>query len=221
MKETTKMSRAVGQIEKMYNAINQDLWAGCLPVPIITVQSKPGTYGHCTVTKVWRKKDGACYEMNIAAETLDMALEEVLDTIIHEMVHLYCRENQIQEVSRGGTYHNGRFKEIAEAHLLSCYRTEKYGWNTQGQGNWKLIEYALSKGWNEIKIVRETSPRPGGTFGLPGTGQYGQRRPSSTRKLLCPCCGNSVRATKAVRILCMDCQMQMVPQAQEERLPGL
>lgn len=39
MKETTKMSRAVGQLEKMYNTINLDLWGGQLPTPIITVQS--------------------------------------------------------------------------------------------------------------------------------------------------------------------------------------
>lgn len=213
MKETTKMSRAVGQLEKMYNAINTDLWNGELPTPIITVQSKPGTYGHCTVAKVWRKKDDATYEMNIAAEALDLNIEEVLDTIIHEMVHLYCRENQIQEVSRGGSYHNGRFKKIAEAHLLTCYRTEKYGWNTTGAGNLRLIEYALSKGWNEIKIAREGSFRLGGRVpGLPGARPSGQRRPSSTRKLLCPCCGNSVRATKDVRILCMDCEKQMVEQ---------
>lgn len=207
------MSRAVGQLEKMYNAINTDLWNGELPTPIITVQSKPGTYGHCTVAKVWRKKDGTTYEMNIAAEALDLDIEEVLDTIIHEMVHLYCRENQIQEVSRGGSYHNGRFKAIAEAHLLTCYRTEKYGWNTTGAGNLRLIEYALSKGWSEIKIAREVSVRPGTRIpGLPGSGQAGQHRTSSTRKLLCPCCGNSVRATKDVRILCMDCEKQMVEQ---------
>ena len=46
MKETTKMSRAVSQLEHIYNALNTDFFDGLLPVPIITVQSKPGTYGH-------------------------------------------------------------------------------------------------------------------------------------------------------------------------------
>lgn len=115
MKETTKMSRAVGQLEKMYNAINIDKFDGALPTPIITVQSKPGTYGHCTTSKVWRHKEDEAYEMNLAAEMLTAPIEEVIDTLIHEMVHLYCRENGIQEVSRGGKYHNGKFKELAEA----------------------------------------------------------------------------------------------------------
>lgn len=34
-------------------------------------------------------------------------------------------------------------------------------------------------------------------------------RPSSARKYVCPCCGNSVRATKAVNIACLDCNEQM------------
>ena len=32
---------------------------------------------------------------------------------------------------------------------------------------------------------------------------------SSTRKYVCPVCGNSVRATKEVRIMCVDCNELM------------
>lgn len=145
MKETTKMSRAVGQLEKIYNTLNADLFNGALPVPIITVQSKAGTYGHCTTSKVWRNKDSEQYEMNIAAEMLNMEIEEVLDTLIHEIVHLYCRENGIQEVSRGGKYHNGKFKALAEEKGLICYKAGQYGWNTRGHDNDKLLNTPLKK----------------------------------------------------------------------------
>ena len=158
MKETVKMSRAVGQLEKMYNSMNADFFGGALPVPIITVQSKPGTWGHCSRAQIWQRKGETAYEMNIAAEAVGQELEEILDTLLHEMVHLYCRENGIQEVSRGGTYHNKKFKELAEGVGLVCVDAGKYGWNTQGRGNDKLTEYALSKGWNEIKIGRESVP---------------------------------------------------------------
>lgn len=217
MKETTKMSRAVGQLEKIYNSINTDLFAGELPVPIITVQSKPGTYGHCSVAKVWQRKDSSTYELNIAAEVLNYPIEETLDTMIHEMVHLYCREEGIKEVSRGGKYHNGRFKAEAEKRGLECYKCGSYGWNTRPSD--KLVEYALEKGWSEIQIGRNHLPpviRTGGT----GTGQNGAgsltsgtegggKRPSSTRKLVCPKCGQSVRATKTVNIICGDCMEKM------------
>lgn len=215
MKETTKMSRAVGQLEKIYNTLNADKFSGVLPTPIITVQSKPGTYGHCSRGKVWRRKDGEAYEMNIAAEALSTEIEELLDTMLHEMVHLYCRENDIQEVSRGGKYHNKRFKELAEQVGLACYKTEGYGWNTMGHGNDGLVEYALEKGWSEIKIARGA---PGLSLGGIGSGtatmqsegrERREKAPSSTRKYQCPKCGNSVRATKAVNILCGDCMEKM------------
>ena len=83
MKQTTKMSRAVSQLEHIYNALNADFFAGePLPVPIITVQSKPGTYGHCTTAKVWQRKDGGAYELNIAAEVLNYPIEETAGSII-------------------------------------------------------------------------------------------------------------------------------------------
>lgn len=216
MKQTTKMSRAVGQLEKIYNCLNADFFSGELPVPIITVQSKPGTMGHCSVAKVWRKPDEDTYELNIAAEVLSYPIEETLDTMIHEMVHLYCRENDIKEVSRGTQYHNKRFKEEAEKRGLECvYTGPKWGWNTRPSE--RLVEYALERDWNEIKINRGGAayvPISTGTGGAPmtaggATAPGGGKKPSSTRKLQCPCCKNSVRATKAVRIMCMDCMKQM------------
>ena len=213
MKQTTKMSRAVSQLEHIYNALNTDFFQNELPIPIITVQSKPGTYGHCTTSKVWQRKDGGAYELNIAAEVLNYPIEETLDTMLHEMVHLYCRENGIKEFIRGGKYHNKRFKEEAERRGLVCVPCGQYGWNTTPSDN--LVEYALSKGWNEIKIGRGSLP-PIIRTGASGTAQTGAettgggKRPSSTRKLQCPKCGCSVRATKTVRIMCMDCMEQMI-----------
>lgn len=211
MKITNKMSRAVSQLEHIYNSLNTDFFGGELPVPIITVQSKPGTMGHCSVAKVWQRPDGATYELNVAAEVLNYPIEETLDTMLHEMVHLYCRQHGIKEVSRGGTYHNKRFREEAERRGLECFQTGKYGWNTR-PGD-ALVEYALSKGWNEIRIGRSTLPpmlRTGaGGATQPGAELPGGKRPSSTRKLLCPQCGQSVRATRKVNILCGDCMLPM------------
>ena len=153
MKQTTKMSRAVGQLEKIYNCLNADFFEGALPTPIITVQSKPGTMGHCSVAKVWQRPQDSTYELNIAAEVLNFPIEETLDTMIHEMVHLYCRENGIKEVSRGTQYHNGKFKEEAEKRGLECvYTGNRYGWNTKPSE--RLVEYALERDWNEIRISR-------------------------------------------------------------------
>lgn len=217
MKETTKMSRAIAQLEGMYRELNHDFWGDALPLPIITVQSKPGSWGHATTHKVWTSKDEPRYELNISAECVGRSIEQIVDTLLHEMVHIHCRENDIQEVSRGGSYHNGTFKAIAESHGCYCIKTEKYGWNTEPDD--RLIEYTLSKDWTEIRIGR--NPFWGLLEGLNGAIEGGTteggtkpeikpgKKPSSTRKYQCPCCGMSVRATKEVRVLCMDCNVQL------------
>ena len=206
------MSRAVSQLEHIYNSLNADFFAGELPTPIITVQSKPGTMGHCSVSKIWQRKEDKTYELNIAAEVLNYPIEETLDTMLHEMVHLYCRQHDIKEVSRGGKYHNKRFKAIAEEHGLTCVPCGQYGWNTTPGDN--LVEYALNKGWNEILLGRNSLPpamRTGATgTAQPGTAPGGGKRPSSTRKLICPKCSQSVRATRKVNLLCGDCLLPMV-----------
>ena len=206
------MSRAVSQLEHIYNSLNADFFAGELPTPIISVQSKPGTMGHCSVSKIWQRKEDKTYELNIAAEVLNYPIEETLDTMLHEMVHLYCRQHDIKEVSRGGKYHNKRFKAIAEEHGLTCVPCGQYGWNTTPGDN--LVEYALNKGWNEILLGRNSLPpamRTGATgTAQPGTAPGGGKRPSSTRKLICPKCSQSVRATRKVNILCGDCLLPMV-----------
>lgn len=192
MKQTTKMSRAVSQLEHIYNSLNEDFFNYELPTPIITVQSKPGTFGHSSVAKVWKRPEDNAYEINIAAEVLSYPIEETIDTMLHEMVHLYCREHGIKEVSRGGSYHNKRFKEIAEAHGLTCVQCGSHGWNTTPGDN--LLEYALQKGWSEIKIARSSLPpmiRIGADEVAIALGNAqpapGEKRPSSTRKLACPC----------------------------------
>lgn len=213
-KQTDKMSRAVNQLEHMFNKMNVDFFGGTLPTPIITVQSSPRAYGHCTVAKVWKKKDSETYELNIGAEVLNFPIEETLDTMGHEMVHLYCRENDIRECSRGGTYHNKKFKELAEKIGLDTFHDPKHGWNTKG--GYRMLEYAIANEWSEITLGRSTRTRIQISIDTEtGEVQETETEPtpvntSSTRKYICPKCKQSIRATKDVNIICGDCLEKMI-----------
>lgn len=45
MKETTKMSRAVGQLEKIYNTLTTDLFGGALAEERALCATRPGNTG--------------------------------------------------------------------------------------------------------------------------------------------------------------------------------
>lgn len=214
MKQTVKTSRAAGYLEKMFRALNRDFFEGKLEEPIITIQSTPRAYGHVTVAKIWQRKGESRHELNMGADTLNRPIEEVVATMVHEMVHLWNLAEGVQDCSRGGTYHNKRFKEEAERRGLHIEHHEKYGWTITSPTE-ALIDYIISQGWTEVDMSRgggswAPPPSAGGKAGSGGQTAGATPKKSSTRKLICPCCGNSVRATKAVRIMCMDCMEQMV-----------
>ena len=214
MKETVKTSRTAGYLEKIFRALNTDWFGGELEEPIITIQSTPRAYGHVTVAKTWKRKNDWRHELNLGAETLDRPIENVVATMMHEMVHLYNIAHKVQDCSRGGAYHNKHFKEEAERRGLVIEHHPTHGWTLTEPGD-ELIDYIIGQGWGEIYINRGqgwTPPASGGSKAGNGGAGNGQQPPkkSSTRKLVCPCCRQSVRATKAVNIICGDCMEKML-----------
>ncbi|MCM1234795.1 MAG: SprT-like domain-containing protein [Ruminococcus flavefaciens] len=214
MKETVKTSRTAGYLEKIFRALNRDWFGGELEEPIITIQSTPRAYGHVTVAKTWKRKDDWRHELNLGAETLDRPIEHVVATMLHEMVHLYNIAHDVQDCSRGGAYHNRKFRDEAERRGLVIGHHERYGW-TVTEPSEALIGYIIEQGWTEVSMNRGGNtwapPRSGGAkAGESGAGAGETTKKSSTRKLVCPCCGQSVRATKAVNILCGDCMEKML-----------
>ena len=215
MKETVKTSRAAGQLEKMFRILNQDSFGGELEEPIITIQSTPGAYGHVTVGKTWRRKDDWRHELNISSDWLERPIEEVTATLIHEMIHLYNIKHEIQDCSRGGSYHNKKFKEEAEKHMLHIEKDEKYGWTVTSPTE-ELLEYIIAQGWEDFKMTRFPFGGirgPGGEKkkgGDAGTPEDGKPIPKKTSwKHVCPKCKGIARTTREFPLICGNCNVQM------------
>lgn len=210
MKRTVKTSRAVGYLEKIFRTINQDSFGGLLEEPIITIQSKAGTYGHVTVGKVWNRAGEQRHELNICADWLSRPIEEVVATMIHEMAHLMNLQNGIQDCSRGGTYHNRKFKNEAEKHMISIAKHDKYGW-TITTATEELLDYILRQGWDEIEMNRGLlfpgyggSPdgKATGKPGAPTTATTTKPKGSNSKKHICPICGRIARTTSDFPLVC-------------------
>ena len=212
MKQLTSYNRVAGYLNKIFDLLNEEFFENALSRPTITIQSTPKAYGHFSLREdTWISKLGATHEINIGAGTLARPIEEVAATLLHEMVHYFNYENGVQDCSRGNTYHNKKFKAAAEERGLIVEHSDKYGWSHTSPND-ALLNFVLQHDLTDILINRNefTGVQITGTGTHNGTGAIVPPKPSSTRKYLCPCCGNSVRATKSVRVACLDCSQQMI-----------
>ena len=104
----------------------------------------------------------------------------------------------IQDTSRGGAYHNKKFRDAATARDLNISYDKRIGWSIT-QPTDALCEFILDQGWTDIQMNRiewSFAPRGAGSGNAAG-GETGKapttNRNSHHRKYVCPCCGNSVR----------------------------
>lgn len=170
--------------------------------PVITVQcdDRNKSNGWWTRKKVWKtnEKDEGEHELNITAQQLNRPVSQIAATMIHEMCHQYATVYDLQDTSRSGTYHNKLFKRIAEKHGLrvECVRTIGWSHTELTDETAKAIDKFVTE--NGSKIIYRSPVFKGQAV-----------RSSSTRKYVCPICANSVRATKAVNIICADCNEPM------------
>lgn len=202
-----KISEEVFFLEEAFDVLNQRYFESTLSRPAITIQSSPRAHGHFTPYDAWDDSGLKLKEINLGAESLYRPVVNVIATLMHEMVHYYCHTQGIKDTSRGNTYHNKRFKEEAEKRGLMIFSAPCIGYSVT-QPSPELAELVRDMGWDDrLKLYRSRSLEKAST----GKGNVGSdsteptKKKSSTRKYLCPRCGLSIRATKVVRIACMDC----------------
>ena len=208
-------------LEYGFEVLNEVYFDNALPPVVITIMSSPRTYGHFTVGKVWKAEENHFNEINISAEHLDRNIENVMATLQHELIHFYCQLNNIADTSQSGRYHNKNFKREAEARGLSISYAKYIGYSVT-EPSQEFIEVLQSNGIEKpMNINRDGvmgiagiggngSGDDNGKGGADGKGIQTGKRKTSTRKYQCPCCGNSFRATKEIRVLCMDCNEQYI-----------
>lgn len=208
-----KVSEELMFLEDAFDVLNRKYFDSALSRPAITIQSTPGVHGHFTPFDAWESNAQKLKEINIGAESLRRPVPNVIATLMHEMVHYWCHTQKIQDTSRGNTYHNKRFKEEAEKRDLIISTAPLIGYSVT-QPAPELVALVHKMNWeNRLQLYRQR-------FGDQSSGHDGAdssanpsngKKKSSTRKYICPNCGMSIRATKVVRVACMDCNnVQMV-----------
>lgn len=202
----TPLSVVTVKLENLFNILNDIYFDSKLPKPVITVQSTPKAYGHCSIKKIWAESadsDNGYYEINIGAEYLNRPTENTAATLLHEMVHLYCRENDINETCQKGRYHNKTFKAIAEERDLEIdYRYDiGYSLTTPTEALCEKLKNAGIELVNPFaNLARVTKVKAVSTV---------KATREKNHAYVCPICGQTVKTTQDLFLICGHCKEEM------------
>lgn len=195
----------IGAFEQAFQQANEYFYGGELETPVITIQqgAKERAYGWVTVGKVWHEEKGGEYrELNISADYLNRDFLEVACTLLHEMIHIYNAQNGVQDTARRGIRHNQKFADAGAAHGMEPYKGDDFdrvGYRvklTEETAAW--VQECLVDLRSALTMYRDVAKK-------------GEKKKTASRvlKYICPCCGQSVRATKEIYLICGDCKEDM------------
>jgi len=195
--EPMKMSETITALEILFDKLNSIYFEDKLPRPVITVQSTPKAYGHCTTKQIWASDNSAMYEINLGAEFINRPMANTAATVLHEMVHLYCLVNEIQDTCQKGRYHNKTFKMEAESRDLKIDYDRAIGYSITSPTEAFTSKLTASGFDMTIKFARATPAKKASSE---------REKP---RKYLCPTCGQKVRSTADLNLICGICEVAM------------
>jgi hypothetical protein len=196
------------ELYRCFGLFNGHFFDAKLPEPAITIQTKGKrqAYGWCSTAERWQSKDESIkkYEINLTAEHLDRDPVDIMRTLLHEMIHLYNVVNGVKDCSRGGTFHNKRFKEAAERFGMHFDDSPdpKYGWTLA-----KLTPATIDliQSWNINREAFQIARL------VPSVETATAKKKSNSYKLECPKCGIKLRASKpGIVVLCKECEVELV-----------
>ena len=129
MPRTPSLVPTIENFDALFCDFNKRFYDGTLEPPVITASPK----GHrnaldwFTLWRAW-KEDGTDghYEINVCADYLNRPFEEICETLLHEMAHLYNKQIGIRDCSRNVPYSVYQTMKPQPQYIIQ-YRASKPG----------------------------------------------------------------------------------------------
>ena len=200
------MKDIIDQLQKAYDLLNKLKFDGQFPRATITIQSnqdsrKKDVLGYCTTQKVWINKENRdldTYELSLISEHLDRDYFDIMETLLHEMVHVFNLYSGVVDCSVRGK-HNERYKVIAESIGLIVEEAPRIG-------------FAVTSLSDELKTIVDELDIDRSVFNMY---RYVPPKEKKTRvtkpiyKYSCPNCGEQIKSNSTgLLIECKNCEAE-------------
>ena len=200
MNENNFIGIATEELFRVFDILNEYYFQKKLQAPMITIQRalSKNNLGYFTLAQIWRAKENIRprHEINISAEHLKDKAPEVVETLLHEMVHYSNRSSGV--IDCNGNIHNLKFKQLAESVDLKVEKSKKYGYGFTSCSE-KLLTFindTIKPSADAFSYFRQADEEKGGG---------GTAKPKSTFTFKCPHCNAVAKAKNDVKIVCGAC----------------
>jgi len=213
MIETTNMLK---ELYRIFDAINKEYFENSLPKVFITLQQgkkkTKAVYG-TFFPKSWAESQGKefdeatgmeqiktneerFHEIAMSAEYFTRPTANWCSTLCHEMAHLFCEVNELEDTSNKGVYHNKVFKREAEKRGLIIEKADTIGWSvTTPSVDFIQFINTLNVDEDVFSYFRDTKLAP--------------NEVTLKKRYVCCECGMQVQAKKNKNIICGECSKRM------------
>lgn len=203
---TSPTAETYKTLNSAYEYFNKNLFDGKLPACLITMQRKSKARGYFCPERFETRKEEASYCHEIAlnpAHFKDRSDEEIISTLVHEMVHLWQEEYGHPPRKN---YHNREWAEKMEEIGLIPSNTEEEGGRKTGQS---MSHYIDPNG----KYTRQA-----GAFLATVPPLSYQDRPvikpttksKNKVKYTCPKCGMNAWGKEDISIVCGNDKVELI-----------
>lgn len=169
-------------------------------------------------------------EVLLAGEALHLRPVQVFEVLLHEAAHGLNAGRRIKDTSRGGRYHNARYKATAEELRLLVTAMPPYGWAQTELGPEALLLYAsdINRLGQAMRIARRLGAEvrlgeqesDGQEPGPLGGDRHRTGAPTKARPAECGC-GRKMRMAPSILakgpVLCGLCQQEFATEQHAKR----
>jgi hypothetical protein len=194
----------VAELYKAFHKLNETYYDNSLPLPFIVIleTGKKNAYGWFTPSKVWKDTSGEVemHEIALSAEHMTRGTYlDIIETLHHEMIHLYCHTNDIKDTKKKGKYHNEAFKRESEARHLKVNQEAdpKFG-------------YAFTELTDELITKVESFGLDPEAFKLARAIRQKKKRKPNRSKYVCTSCEYTLRGKPNLRVTCGECGEELL-----------
>ena len=187
-------------LERAYDFFNERLFENRLPPVLFTLTRKRGAHGYFWADQFANKDAdlGTVHEVAMNPQSMDRTIEAVLSTLVHEMTHV---EQQVYGSPSKGGHHNHAWADL----MLRIGLTPDNG---KGGMTGRKVTHSIDVGGPFEVALADLMPFDLPYFTKPKAAAE-KKKDLSKVKHECGC-GNKAWAKMGSRLICGDCNGDMV-----------